>query len=101
MSSYAYSQKDKSLQSLFSGGYTLDRNQVEFNQPKDLIFSGDSLKKHDVFLGCLLAKEAKSFPNSYCKTFMSKDGNFLVLHPFRAYIANAMIRFMQTLIYQT
>lgn len=42
MSSYAYPQKDKSLQSLFSGGYTLDRNQVQFNQPKDLIFYGDS-----------------------------------------------------------
>lgn len=79
MSSYAYSQKDVSLQHLFGyEGYSFDRNQVRFNQPEDLIFYADTLRKHDVYLGCLLAKESKRFRSSFCKTFMSRDSDFVV-----------------------
>lgn len=36
IASNAYPQKDKSLQNVFiPEGYALDRNQVQYNQPKD------------------------------------------------------------------
>ncbi len=38
IASNAYPQKDKSLQNVFiPEGYALDRNQVQYNQPKDFI----------------------------------------------------------------
>ena len=44
IASNAYPQKDKSLQNVFiPEGYALDRNQVQYNQPKDFISYIDSL----------------------------------------------------------
>ena len=49
--SNAYPQKDKSLQNVFiPEGYALDRNQVQYNQPKDFISYIDSLGKNKVKL---------------------------------------------------
>jgi len=46
IASNAYPQKDKSLQNVFiPEGYALDRNQVQYNQPKDFISYIDSLEK--------------------------------------------------------
>lgn len=48
--SNAYPQKDKSLQNVFiPEGYALDRNQVQYNQPKDFISYIDSLEKQSLF----------------------------------------------------
>lgn len=79
MLSYAYPQKNMSLQHLFGyEGYSLDRNQVQFNQPKDLIFYADTLRNDWFSLECLFAKESPGIPNRYHKTFLSKDSNFLI-----------------------
>ena len=81
IASNAYPQKDKSLQNVFiPEGYALDRNQVQYNQPKDFISYIDSLGKNKVYLGCFLAKESKR----------------LLLFP--VYFADAMIQSMQILI---
>ena len=78
--SNAYPQKDKSLQNVFiPEGYALDRNQVQYNQPKDFISYIDSLGKNKVYLGCFLAKESKRLPSYYRKSFLSKDSNFIIL----------------------
>lgn len=82
MLSYAYPQKNMSLQHLFGyEGYSLDRNQVQFNQPKDLIFYADTLRNDWFSLECLFAKESPGIPNRYHKTFLSKDSNFLTAIP--------------------
>ncbi|MFT0654047.1 hypothetical protein ACMSD4_16855, partial [Bacteroides thetaiotaomicron] len=53
IASNAYPQKDKSLQNVFiPEGYALDRNQVQYNQPKDFISYIASLGKNKVYLGC-------------------------------------------------
>ena len=47
IASNAYPQKDKSLQNVFiPEGYALDRNQVQYNQPKDFISYIDSSSKN-------------------------------------------------------
>ena len=80
IASNAYPQKDKSLQNVFiPEGYALDRNQVQYNQPKDFISYIDSLGKNKVYLGCFLAKESKRLPSYYRKSFLSKDSNFIIL----------------------
>ena len=80
IASNAYPQKDKSLQNVFIPvGYALDRNQVQYNQPKDFISYIDSLGKNKVYLGCFLAKESKRLPSYYRKSFLSKDSNFIIL----------------------
>ena len=73
-------KKDKSLQNVFiPEGYALDRNQVQYNQPKDFISYIDSLGKNKVYLGCFLAKNLRDYQATIAKSFLSKDSNFIIL----------------------
>lgn len=78
ITSNVYPQKNKNLRKFSHEGYTLDRNQVQYNQPKDFISYIDSVGKNRVYLGCLLAKESKRLPSYYHKSFLSKDSDFVV-----------------------
>lgn len=69
-----YSQEDKSLKELFlSDGYTLDRNQVRFNQSSDFVFhyipGGDRLT-------CITSKQVRDY-NRHYNCILSKDSNFI------------------------
>ena len=99
IASNAYPQKDKSLQNVFiPEGYALDRNQVQYNQPKDFISYIASLGKNKVYLGCFLAKESKRLPSYYRKSFYPKIVILLYSLLFPVYFADAMIQSMQILI---
>ena len=68
------SQEDKSLKELFlSDGYTLDRNQVRFNQSSDFVFhyipGGDRLT-------CITSKQVRDY-NRHYNCILSKDSNFI------------------------
>ena len=93
IASNAYPQKDKSLQNVFiPEGYALDRNQVQYNQPKDFISYIDSLGKNKVYLGCFLAQATIANP------FYPKIVILLYSLLFPVYFADAMIQSMQILI---
>lgn len=68
-----YPQKDKSLQKVFViEGYTLDRNQVQYNQPKDFLFGNSKIQ-----LPCLVSPEYDWLSNYYYCYLLSKDSNFV------------------------
>ena len=79
-SSIAYSQENKSLKKLFPvDWYTLDRNQIQFNQPKEFTLEIDTLQKENAIrLRCIVSEKFHGLLTVYYNHLISRDKNFIV-----------------------
>lgn len=78
--SKVYSQKNGSQKELFPvDWYTLDRNQVQYNQPKNFTFGIDTLQgKNTIRIKSIISEQYRGLYPVYHNHLISEDHNFIV-----------------------